>query len=197
MSTLILNSDYTPYDIWGWKHTMSKWLSEDEEGKPIVYVIDFEGHKPRIIRDGSGNEWPLPIIMVLRVYQNTHTHNRKSTYKKSWVFIRDKMICQYCGNKLSNKEATIDHVIPRSIWKKEGRQGHASRYDNVVTACESCNHKKAARTPKQANMKLIHEPRTVTRSQNIINRIELDGSAHAAWLPYLKGIIPDYEKKKT
>jgi hypothetical protein len=191
MSTLILNSDYTPYDIWGWKKTMRKWLSDGED---IVYAIEANGHNPKMIRDGSGNEWPVPIILVLHNYQNPH--KRKPTYKKSWVFIRDKMICQYCGDKLSSKETTIDHVIPKSIWKKEGRLGHASRYDNVVTACESCNHKKAARTPRQADMELIHEPREVTRSKNIINRIELDGTAHAAWLPYLKGIIPNYEKKE-
>lgn len=42
--------------------------------------------------------------------------------------------CYYCGEMLSMKEATIDHVVPRS---KGGGQD-----DNCVIACARCNQLK-------------------------------------------------------
>ena len=39
----------------------------------------------------------------------------------------------------------MDHVVPRS-------QGGTSRWTNCVAACESCNARKADRTPEQAGM---------------------------------------------
>ena len=47
------------------------------------------------------------------------------------MFLRDKFSCQYCG---SNKELTFDHLLPRS-------KGGKTDWDNVVTACSTCNVK--------------------------------------------------------
>lgn len=44
---------------------------------------------------------------------------------------RDNEICVYCGN-FGNE---IDHIIPRSF-------GGPASYDNLVTACSSCNSRK-------------------------------------------------------
>ncbi len=63
---------------------------------------------------------------------------------------RDHHCCQYCG---SRKKLTIDHVIPVS-------KGGKNTWDNLVIACESCNQKKANRTPSQAGMKLRSQPKT-------------------------------------
>ena len=47
---------------------------------------------------------------------------------------------------------TIDHVIPR-------KHNGPNTWENVVTACSPCNLKKAARSPDQAQMKLLREPK--------------------------------------
>ena len=60
------------------------------------------------------------------------------------VFRRDQHICQYCGN---TKRLTIDHVIPRS-------KGGTHTWDNVVTACESCNSAKGDRLLHETNLVL-------------------------------------------
>jgi 5-methylcytosine-specific restriction endonuclease McrA len=65
------------------------------------------------------------------------------------VLRRDKHSCQYCGN---TKHLTIDHVIPVS-------KGGKNTWDNVITACESCNNRKGDRTPQQAGMALRSEPK--------------------------------------
>lgn len=66
------------------------------------------------------------------------------------VFVRDRYACQYCGRE--SHSLTLDHVIPRV-------RGGAHAWENVVAACIPCNHRKASRTPKEASMVLLRQPR--------------------------------------
>ncbi|HEY9813122.1 MAG TPA: HNH endonuclease [Candidatus Sericytochromatia bacterium] len=65
------------------------------------------------------------------------------------VLRRDRHSCQYCG---STKHLTLDHIIPRS-------KGGKHTWDNVVTACSSCNGRKGDRTLIQAGMTLRTQPK--------------------------------------
>jgi 5-methylcytosine-specific restriction endonuclease McrA len=62
---------------------------------------------------------------------------------------RDNHVCQYCG---SAKNLTIDHIIPRS-------KGGLHTWDNVVTACETCNNKKSDRLLFETGMVLKTKPK--------------------------------------
>lgn len=59
--------------------------------------------------------------------------------------------CKYCLDPLSYKQATRDHVIPRSA----GGLNHRS---NTVAACESCNKAKGS-MPVDCFIRLISDPR--------------------------------------
>lgn len=63
---------------------------------------------------------------------------------RAFVFTRGQQRCAYCGDAAPT---VLDHVIPVS-------QDGAHTPENLVPACVSCNQKKAARTPEQANMPL-------------------------------------------
>jgi 5-methylcytosine-specific restriction endonuclease McrA len=65
------------------------------------------------------------------------------------VLRRDRHTCQYCG---CTKNLTLDHVIPRA-------KGGAHTWENIVIACETCNHRKGNRTPMEANMTLSVKPK--------------------------------------
>jgi len=65
------------------------------------------------------------------------------------IFNRDKYTCQYCGKE--TRQLTLDHVIPRY-------KGGEHTWENVVSACISCNRRKAGKTPEQAGMRLLHRP---------------------------------------
>jgi 5-methylcytosine-specific restriction endonuclease McrA len=65
------------------------------------------------------------------------------------VFYRDRFTCQYCGNV--TRELTLDHIKPRF------REG-VHDWHNVVSACIPCNHRKAGRTPMEADMRLRRLP---------------------------------------
>ena len=67
------------------------------------------------------------------------------------ILARDNFECQYCSRKLTAREATLDHVIPRS-------QGGKTGWDNIVTCCSHCNRKKGGRTPAEAKMILRIKP---------------------------------------
>ena len=47
---------------------------------------------------------------------------------------------------------TLDHVLPKSRGGDKG-------WLNLVTCCERCNQIKGDRTPSEASMKLLREPR--------------------------------------
>ncbi len=67
------------------------------------------------------------------------------------LFARDRGLCLYCGHHISESGMTVDHVIPRA------RKGRHS-WENVVSACRSCNQKKGCRSPDEANMPLLAVP---------------------------------------
>jgi hypothetical protein len=189
-SVLILNLDLQPYDIWEWEHAMTKLLCKncvepvyDENG-----VVKYD----KVIRDGQGNEYELPAVLVLNTYRSAH--NGLAPYSKRNIYARDLEICQYCGKKVREGDLTIDHVIPRDHWNPRRFSFRLSSFENVVTACGACNKKKANRTPRQANMSLIPDkdgkpkkPRTITRAQAYANkRALLAHNEPDQWKPFLK-----------
>lgn len=77
------------------------------------------------------------------------------------LFQRDHNLCLYCGDQFPTSKLTRDHVIPAS-------KGGESVWENCVTACERCNHRKADRTPEQASMKLLAIPYTPNLAEYLI-----------------------------
>lgn len=92
----------------------------------------------------------IPRVIKLTRYEKIRPHKVK--YNRRTIYRRDNNTCQYCGCRPGTKELSIDHVKPRA-------QGGKTTWENVVVACTSCNSKKADRTPEQAGMKLLRQPR--------------------------------------
>jgi len=92
----------------------------------------------------------LPKHIALKKYVYIPYKEFSPTRKN--IFRRDRYICQYCSRKIEGSEATIDHVLPRS-------RGGKHRWDNVVACCLSCNRKKGDKTPIEAKMNLLCNPK--------------------------------------
>lgn len=178
MKVLVLNADYQPYSLWPWKKAMHKWL-----GNKSVIPIESSGKK---ILSGGGKEWFIPSIVILKEYQEVT--NRPAPYSKNRIYNRDKYKCQYCGDKFPRNKLTIDHVIPKSLWKKQGMKGSPSNYTNVVTACLKCNAHKADKSLQQANMKLLSTPKTITYQQSFVNELLMNDVAKEWWV-YLESFV--------
>ena len=76
------------------------------------------------------------------------------------LFKRDAHICMYCGLRFLSNQLSRDHVTPLS-------RGGRDAWNNVVTACRSCNNLKAWRTPEQAKLQLIAIPFTPSYAEYI------------------------------
>ena len=77
------------------------------------------------------------------------------------LFQRDDGLCMYCGLSYPGSLLTRDHVRPLS-------QGGRDEWNNVVSACKSCNHAKGPRSPEQAGMTLLAIPYVPNRAEYLV-----------------------------
>ena len=90
--------------------------------------------------------------------------------------MRDRFECQYCG---SGEELTFDHLLPRS-------KGGQTNWNNVVTACSSCNVQKGGRLLKHSGMSLNQEPfQPSTEDLHKNGKNFPPNFLHKSWMDYL------------
>ena len=124
--------DPESYQLYDWKEWAALTLGD---GEPFVQSVENRFRVPEVVS----------LIHFDRLPKSAVTFNRRNIFK------RDKFTCQYCGVQPAASDLTIDHVLPRS-------RGGQSTWTNCVLACLKCNHRKAARLPHEANMRLRKEP---------------------------------------
>lgn len=135
---LVLDSSYTTY-------TIDEWMT---------YSTMVEQDKLPVLRSSRMN-LIVPEVIVLPNYIRKPSHGKKLRYSRISIFRRDDFHCQYCGIEFKRADLTVDHIIPRS-------KGGRSTWLNIVSACRPCNWKKADRTPEEAKMKLLSQPKIPT-----------------------------------
>ena len=117
-------------------------------------ILLYQG-KAETVEDGLGEfrsvsmVFPRPSVIRLFSLIRKPLPYRKLTRRD--VFLRDRFTCQYCGK--AARELTLDHVLPR-------HRGGSHRWENVVAACGTCNHRKAGLMPQEAGMRLLRSPQT-------------------------------------
>jgi 5-methylcytosine-specific restriction endonuclease McrA len=115
-------------------------------------VLIFQG-KAEMLENGVGAIHTISdtveLPSVIRLAQMVRRPRRQRKMTRYEIFNRDRYTCQYCGEQ--SRHLTLDHVLPRF-------RGGQHTWENVVSACVSCNRRKAGRTPKEANMKLGRQP---------------------------------------
>jgi 5-methylcytosine-specific restriction endonuclease McrA len=126
--TLLLNADASPISVIplsviSWEEAIQKMVSD----KATV----LEWYDNWVVHSATW-ETRVPAVMILKEYQKKKTGVR---FSKQNVFLRDSYSCQYCGDSVTGKTATLDHVLPIS-------HGGKSTFENCVCACGACNSKK-------------------------------------------------------
>ena len=91
----------------------------------------------------------VPRVLHLRRYERVRRPPVRLTRKN--LMLRDAHQCQYCARRPPVRDLNIDHVVPRS-------RGGQDSWENLVTACRSCNLRKGRRTPDEAAMRLLRTP---------------------------------------
>jgi 5-methylcytosine-specific restriction endonuclease McrA len=168
MSTLMLNADgapvsWLPLSILPWEDAI-KYMVLDK-ASVLEYYDDWVVH--------SANwETQVPAVMILKEYEKRKTTIR---YSKHNVFLRDGYVCQYCGDDVSRKTATLDHVLPTS-------HGGKTTFENTVCACATCNANKGN------DKKIVpkHKPVKPTYFQLVEKRRKQHWDMpHPSWANYL------------
>ena len=139
-----------------------------------VTVEEFDGD--RVLRSAR-TAFPVPSVIRRRIYLNIRQRREASGMRRTRIYMRDKFRCQYCGDRKTLRDLTLDHILPRS------RGGDNSPF-NVVTACVTCNQRKGNRTPSEARMPLL-TPQSALRVK--LERVVLCHYAEARteWRKYL------------
>ena len=165
---LVLNADYRPLSY----YPLSIWCWQDSIKSVFLDRVSIVSYYDRVIRSPSFS-MKLPSVIALKSFVKPQSNPNFTRFN---VFLRDKFTCQYCG---SNKELTFDHLLPRS-------KGGKTKWDNVVTACSSCNVQKGGRLFENSGMVLAQRPyRPSTEDLHKNGKNFPPDYLHKSWMDYL------------
>ncbi|MCB1735993.1 MAG: HNH endonuclease [Gammaproteobacteria bacterium] len=112
----------------------------------------------------TGTQSIVQVNSILATYGQSQSLRGHSRYtpplNNDTLFRRDAHLCLYCGLPFSRHELSRDHVTPSS-------RGGPDTWNNVVTACKRCNHRKGGRSPEEASMPLLAVPFTPTHAEYV------------------------------
>lgn len=143
MEVIVLNADYKFHNVTNWKKAFNLVLKNKAD------VLKYSSH---VVKNFEKTvEFMVPHVVRLKQYVKMTGKQMYNCSKKN-ILIRDNYTCQYCGGYGN----TMDHVIPKS-------KGGKFSWTNIVCACQKCNNiKKNDRTPEQAGLKLLKQPKPIT-----------------------------------
>jgi 5-methylcytosine-specific restriction endonuclease McrA len=139
---LVLNASYEPLNVCSLRRAhVLVWKGKAE-------VLESHGQPIR----SSTSTFTRPHVIRLVSYVRVPRGVTKRISRRV-LFARDGWKCVYCGS--GGNRLTLDHVVPRS-------RGGTSVWENVVTSCAPCNHRKGDRMLEETTMTLPRPPRAPT-----------------------------------
>lgn len=144
---IVLNASYEPLSVITAKRALLLIL----EGKAIV----VEEH-PHLVVRSVRQSFKVPVMVALKEFvKNRKIFQSKASLSQRNLFLRDNHTCQYCNRHKSvfkhREFLTRDHLIPESL-------GGKTSWENLVTACSTCNNKKADYLLEDTEMRLLKYP---------------------------------------
>lgn len=165
--TLLLNSNFEPISILplsviSWQHAIKLMFLDRVE------VIE---EYPNWVIRSEHLAINVPSVCVTKEYFN---FKKGVKFSRQNLYLRDLYQCQYCDDTFTPKDLTIDHVIPRA-------SGGKTNWENTVTACKPCNHKKGTKLWKPTRMPFKPD------YYNLVNKWKNQGVhiRNESWYQYL------------
>lgn len=163
--TLLLTAWYFPIKILRWEDAVKM---KYEGLVDVVAEYDDTVSSPSIT-------WNVPAVIRLRRATRTTKHGVK--FSRINVYTRDNFTCQYCGHRFPMRALSYDHVTPRSA-------GGKTVWENIVTACKTCNSLKDDKTCDEAGMWPLQKPRRPRALPMTSPVIDVE-DAPEEWKPFL------------
>jgi 5-methylcytosine-specific restriction endonuclease McrA len=161
-----LNHNYEPLNVCNFRRAVVLVIT----GKAEI----LEAYNVDVISQRQTFDAPSVIRLS---YMIRRPHPRVKLCRRE-IFIRDNFTCQYCGKQTG--DLTIDHVVPRS-------RGGGHSWENLVSACRSCNHRKGGRSPTEARLTLNREPFEPRAGRYYSIQRALNSSVSDTWLKFIPG----------
>lgn len=141
-SVVVFSTNYLPMSRINIRRAITLLISERAEPLYLEETkLVWELRSPSITIE-------VPYHIRLKVTTSERLWKLPSVSRRE-LLRRDSHRCQYCG---SSRDLTIDHLIPRS-------KGGTHTWDNVVIACETCNHKKGDKYLNETALVLKAKPK--------------------------------------
>ncbi len=159
---------------------IEKILKLDIAGRPTAWITREEGAllycrdqvaweagtRAFVLRGGFNRVTGLRTVLRLNTIVATKTVDQaaettRPVLTNAQLFARDAFMCLYCGEVLPPRLLTRDHVIPVS-------RGGRDEWENVVTACRACNHRKDDHLLDEIGMRLLAVPFVPNRAEGLI-----------------------------
>lgn len=165
-AVLVLNQNYEPLNICNIKRALVLIIGGKaevlEQNHHELRTPTMAYHAPSVIRLHSLVRRPRPIVKLTR----------------REVFLRDNYTCQYCG--IQTRDLTLDHVVPKS-------RGGQHTWENLVSACRTCNHRKGGKMVTEARMALRTRPFQPRAGRYYSIQRRLESSPNHEWGKFIPG----------
>lgn len=176
-------------DLGGQPHHWASW----EDGVVLKYkkLLSYEQGDSSVFHGGTsrmtGERTTIDVAPIVFLKDVLKYDARIPPLTNPNLFARDRQICGYCGRHFGENKLSRDHIHPVS-------KGGKNVWENVVTACKSCNHLKADKTVKEAEMSLLYVPYVPTHAERLIlqsRNILFDQ------MDYLRAFLPSHSRMLT
>lgn len=162
---LVLNASYEPVNICATR-------------RALVLILKGVAHAEEMAQGTvQAPRAALPVPSVIRLLEYRRIPHQTRALSRKNIMMRDRFTCQYCHKVFNSGDLTLDHVIPRS-------RGGDTSWENLVACCHRCNNRKGNRTPEEALMKLLHQPRPFSLHTGR-HLMRLQGKSDEQWKKYL------------
>ncbi|KAM7530223.1 hypothetical protein LguiB_033633 [Lonicera macranthoides] len=171
---LVLDISYRPINVVCWKRAICLEFMEKAD------VLEYYD---QTVNSASGSFYIPAVLRVPHLLQVVKRRRFRSTLSRKNILARDNFFCQYCS---STENLTIDHILPIA-------RGGEWTWENLVTACLSCNSRKGQKTLEEAKMKLIKVPKApkdydilaIPLTNTAIKMLRMRKGTPEEWLQYL------------
>jgi 5-methylcytosine-specific restriction endonuclease McrA len=183
---LVLNRSYLPVHITVVRRALTLLYQDIARAVDEQYrTFDFAGWSDLAASEESvglvGRAIRVPRVILLQTYDRVP--RRYVRFSRFNIYARDGNTCQYCGRRFARGDLNLDHVVPRS-------RGGTSTWENVVCSCHRCNRVKGGRTPAEAGMRLVRQPRRPQWTPFMTEVYSL--RRYKEWMPFLSAVDAAY-----
>ena len=137
---LVLDAFYQPSRVVSWERAIC--LLYDSKAEAVENTSE-------VIRSPSIT---MHMPSIIRMTRKPRSRKVSIKFSRANVLLRDGHQCMYCRQEFEPHQLNYDHVLPRS-------RGGRTDWENIVAACYTCNARKGDRTPEEAKMPLLRQPK--------------------------------------